>query len=177
MNGRGRVALVALAVLAVYLIGYAVKVAEDNRELQKANRAAIAKLESSQQNAVDVLSKILAQAQQAEQAGLVEKGAVDRILERVEGLDPEIIERAVEEAKRLAGRPAVPGPQGPPGPPGPAGAGATTSTAPATTTSTTRPPTTTTSATTTTTTTRPPTTTTTTRPCVANVLGLVKVGC
>lgn len=157
MSGRGRAALVALVVLVIYLIGYAVKVAEDNRDLQRANKAGIARLEASQQNAADVLAKILAQAAQAEQAGVAQEGAVERILERVEGLDPEIIRRAIEEANRQVGRPVVaPGPPGPQGPPGTsAPAATTTSTAPATTTSTTRPPTTTTSATTTTTTTRP----------------------
>lgn len=157
MNGRGRAAMVALVVLVIYLIGYAVKVAEDNRDLQQANKAGIARLEASQQNAADVLAKILAQAAQAEQAGIAQEGAVERILERVEGLDPEVVRRAIEEASRQVGRPVVapgpPGPQGPQGPPGTsAPAATTTSTVPATTTSTTRPPTTTTSATTTTTT-------------------------
>lgn len=169
MSGRGRLALVALLVLVIYLVGYAVKVAEDNRGLQEANRAAIAELAASQQNAVDVLAKILAQAEAAEQAGLAEEGTVEAILKRVEGLDPEIISRAVEEAARRVGGPAAA--SGPPGPPGPPGRDApvpsTTSTAPAATTSTTRPPTTTTSATTTTS-----STTSTTRPCVVGLLGI-----
>lgn len=160
MNGRGRIALVALAVLAIYLLGYALSVAEENRGLQKANRAAIAELQRTQGNVVEQLATILEKAILAEQAGQAEKGTVESILEKVNILDPALVERAVEEATRRTGVPvAPPGPRGPVGPQGPPGAAApaTTSTAPATTTSTTRPPTTTTSA--------PTTTTTTTRPC------------
>lgn len=169
MTRRGRMAVVSLAVLAVYLLGYAVKVGEDNRRLGGA-------LAGTQANVVDQLARILEQAALAEEAGQAAQGSVERILERVEGLDPELIRRAVDQASKATGRPIV-GPAGPAGPPGPAGTSApatssstatTTATAPGGTTTTTRPASTTT--------TRPAPTTTTTG-CLVGIGRLLRVGC
>jgi len=170
MTGRGRIAIVALILLLVYLVATNLRETDQRRQADSQRDKAIASLQKTNDGIVEKLTEIFAKAAAAEDAaraaGQVPTTTVEKIAESLKGyVDPKLIEEAIQKARGASGQP------GPPGPPGPAGAGATTtSTAPATTTSTTRPPATTT------TTTRS-STTTTTRPCATEVLNLIKIGC
>ena len=166
MTARGRFALVALAVLVIYLFAYAIKIGEENQDLQKENRKAIASLEATNKGIVDKLADVFAQTLAAEQAakeaGTIPQATVEHIVQSLKGyVDPTLVAEALKRAKV-----AVKGDQGPAGPPGPTSMATASST---TTTTTTAPP----APSTTTTTMRrgPPTTTTTTRPCALGLLG------
>lgn len=172
MNWRGRVAILGLGTLAIFLLAGILREAEKRREAEGRRDAAIEALSSTQDQIVAKLAEILVNAAKAaEAAGASPQAAVERIVEKVKGIDQELIDRAVEKATReVRGPPGPPGPAGPSGPPGAAAATTTTTTSTARdgTTTTTRPPAATTSTST--------STTTTTRPCLVNLLG-IRVGC
>ncbi len=161
---RARLAAAVTIGLLVFLLG------SMNDRLEQRDRR-IGRLAAAQETVVATLAEILTRTIAAEQAALAAGQTptvtVEAVLQRIQGLDRQIVDEALKRAQA-----ATQGPPGPPGPVGPRGPAGTTSTVLASTTST-RPSMTTTSSTTTTT--RRPTpssTTTTTRPCAVQALGL-----
>lgn len=173
-----KASFIALVILIIYLLAYQVRVVEENRDLQKQNKATLAALAKTNDGIVGKLTEVFTQAAKAEEAaraaGTVPQATVDAIAKSLQGyVDQTLIDQAVQAAKdAVAGQTGPKGDTGAQGKTGATGAtgaqgqsGTATTSAPATTTSTTRSPTTTTS-----TTQRTPTTTT--RPCIVQALGL-----
>jgi hypothetical protein len=161
--------------LVIYLLGAALNRGDDNgRQLRNQNgriasqneriaeqNGRINELTSAQRESADKLATALRDVQTAEEAaraaGQVPKQTLDQAITEAQkqGVDPKVVREAVREVR------STPGPSGPPGPKGAPGVSAPP---PTTTTTVALPPPST-------------TTTTTTRSCLANVLGLVRLGC
>lgn len=172
MNGRGRFSVVALAVLAIFLLASNLREVEKRKSADSARDKAFRELQSSNDKIVDKLAQYLVAADVAavEAKRLGEEATLSRekLLESLKNtLDPDVIQRAVEKANKNS--PATRGAPGPPGPTGPQGqtgqTGQTGATGPSATTTTTRrgsapAPTSTT------------TTTFTPKKCIVNLLGV-----
>lgn len=177
---RAGVSIVALAILAIFLMSTTLAEVEKRKTADRARDAAVDQLLITNQGIVGKLSEVFAKAAEAEkaarEAGQIPVATLEQVTESLKGyVDPALIAEAIKRAG-VVGRPGATGATGASGATGATGAtGASGATgaqgeqgtsgkgsgqsAPSTTssapTSTTRPP-----------------TTTTTRPCAVRALGL-----
>lgn len=175
MNGRGKIAVIALVCLVIFLLSSVVSEAEKRRASDRKRDAAIATLADSYDKVADkvadYLIKIDAAAEAAQKAGEEVVTTREQFIESLKNTLPqEVLDKAVEIANQKA-KAGPPGPAGPAGKTGATGPAGKTAESPSSTTSSTTTTTTTSPAPTTTTTTRR-STTTTTKPCTVKVLGI-----
>ena len=158
---RAAFSIVALIILLVFLLGLTLQKLD---KAEKQRNVLASKLTLSEDSIVtklvEIFTPIIKQEQEALQRGQTPPQRIETVIEKLKGIDPELIKEAVQKAyEEINQQPTV------------TSAPATTTTSTTTTsTTTTRPP-----PTTTTTRPVPSSTTSTTRPCVVNALGVVKV--
>lgn len=167
MTRRAAISIVSLILLLVFLLGLTLEKLDKETKARRQFEAALALNEKSVVDKIaEFITPIIRQEVEALREGQTPTVRVETVLEKLKGIDPDLIKRAVEQAYReQAAREAQ--------------ARAATSTTTTATTTTTRPPSTTTTSATTTTTNHPgpPSSVTTTTRCLVNLPPLAKVGC
>lgn len=154
MNGRGKVAIVALSILIVYLLATLLREEDKREQADRARDKALSDLVKKNDELLKTQEGIVAKLTEVfSQPGIDTQRVIDSVKNFV---SPALIEQAVRNAgiKGATGETGKTGPQGPPGKSSPSSS-STTSTINSTTTTTTARPTTS-SSNTTTSTTRPP---------------------